>query len=456
MEEQPSKTPEENAGNKPEKQNPINDPEKSGNSRSGSKKAAVWFVFVVFLDVLVGIAAYVFGGWWMDAFWLVAGVSIYELLEKHLKILKTNLVLLVVAAVLNVFLFIDIILDSGNGVSAEWCWLAVAINAGISIYMLIRLLKAHLILKAWKPLDILAGLLAECMVLCFIICVVRYKVWYAWFFFALFSGTFFYNLLRLLRRLRILKTGKGTAVIFGLIIFVSIFLQAFNPYVIDSLDGKDVARRRIEWIEKADPEVKKAVVHMEKTDLKYPTVKDAVMAARCADIEALSVMKKNGFTNWDDPEIMLAACKTPFLVNVKMISRFGGDVNASDKDGVTALMFAARAGNVEIVKYLVSRGAYVNAKRKEEPFMGKTVLMYAAESGNIETVKYLVSLGADVKAKTNKGTTVLMFAAQSGNIETVKYLVSLGADVKAKDKDGKTALDHAKGECKDYLQSVAK
>ena len=203
---------------------------------------------------------------------------------------------------------------------------------------------------------------------------------------------------------------------------------------------------------KIDGDVIRAFEHMKNVDPRYPTVKDAVMAVRCADVKTLLTMKKNGFTKWDDPEIMLAACKTPILKNVQTIHQLGGNVNAKNEKGQTALMWAAKSGNIETVKYLVSNGADIKAKTEN----GKAALMWAARSGNIETVKYLVSQGADVKAKADDGRTVLMWAARSGNIETVKYLVSQGADVNAKDKDGKTALDHAKGECKDYLRSVAK
>ncbi|MBO4631176.1 MAG: ankyrin repeat domain-containing protein [Lentisphaeria bacterium] len=205
---------------------------------------------------------------------------------------------------------------------------------------------------------------------------------------------------------------------------------------------------RTEWIEKSKdiPAVKKAVEHMKKADLKHPTVKDAAMAARCADVKALSVIRENGFTKWDDPEIMLAACKTPFLENVQTVHKFGGNVNARDKDGDMALMSAAALGSVETVKYLVSQGADLNAKNEN----GATVLMYAAGyPGNLETVKYLVGKGADVNEKIGGlfgGTTALMLAARvPGNLETVKYLVGKGADVKARNALGMTALMYAAG-----------
>jgi len=202
---------------------------------------------------------------------------------------------------------------------------------------------------------------------------------------------------------------------------------------------QDCMQRRDAWIAKAGSEVKEAFEYMKNADLKYPTVKDATMAARCADVKSISIIYNNGFTDWKNPDIMLAACQTPFLVNVQTIHKLGGDVNAKDKGGMTALMYAAEeANNVETVKYLVSQGAQVNAKNNND----WTALMSAAgTSNNVETVKYLVSQGADINVKTSWGGTVLMSAAgTSNNVETVKYLVSQGAKINEKTDNGCTAL----------------
>jgi len=64
--------------------------------------------------------------------------------------------------------------------------------------------------------------------------------------------------------------------------------------------------------------------------------------------------------------------------------------------------------------------------------------------------KYLVSKGADVNAKDNgdrycEGYTPLHYAAQNGHPELAKFLVSKGANVNAKDDGGDAPLDYAKG-----------
>ena len=201
----------------------------------------------------------------------------------------------------------------------------------------------------------------------------------------------------------------------------------------------DFQANRAVWIAKAqkeDPEVRAAAEHVKKADLNHPVLKDAVMAARCADVSALAAISRNGKINWQDPEIMFAACKLPFRITVRRVHELGGDVNEKDKNGWTALMSASSRGCFEVVKYLVDHGADVNAKNVKQ----WTALMSASSRGCFEVVKYLVDHGADVNAKTEKQWTALMWASQRDHLDVVKYLVSKGADIDAKNNGGLTVL----------------
>ena len=124
----------------------------------------------------------------------------------------------------------------------------------------------------------------------------------------------------------------------------------------------------------------------------------------------------------------------------------------------TPLHNAAFYGKLEVVKYLISQGAEVNAKTKD----GKTALDIAKERGWSEIVdyfsnsaeapaeftaaeqaeidKFCATYGKDVKARYDGGKTLLHYAVDRGNLAVVKYLVSQEADVNAKDKDRFTPL----------------
>jgi hypothetical protein len=86
---------------------------------------------------------------------------------------------------------------------------------------------------------------------------------------------------------------------------------------------------------------------------------------------------------------------------VKVALELGGDVNAADQDGYTALHMAAFSGAASIAKFLVDRGASVDARNKlgETPWSMAAgmspVLRYRGQYGSHEgTANLLLSLGA--------------------------------------------------------------
>jgi ankyrin repeat protein len=61
-------------------------------------------------------------------------------------------------------------------------------------------------------------------------------------------------------------------------------------------------------------------------------------------------------------------------------------------------------------------------------------LWEAARKGQVEAVKTLLSKGIDVNAKTAYGATALSYAAEKGHMEVVKLLVEQKAAVNVKDR----------------------
>src|SRR5262252_948190 len=90
--------------------------------------------------------------------------------------------------------------------------------------------------------------------------------------------------------------------------------------------------------------------------------------------------------------------------DVQTLIKQGVDVNAPQGDGVTALHWAARHGDVEMATMLVA--AHANAKA-ETRFGAYTPLHLAAERGSAPIVKALISVGAAVDARTSTGATAL-------------------------------------------------
>jgi ankyrin repeat protein len=133
------------------------------------------------------------------------------------------------------------------------------------------------------------------------------------------------------------------------------------------------------------------------------------------------------------------------LHNALAVLSNGANPNSPDNpDGGTALMEAAKRGDLPLVKRLLDDGADVNAKVKSMVYPcsnGWTALMYA--SNHSEVVELLLQKGADINARANDGNTALKSAALEGNAEVVKLLLEKGADINSTTQHGNTALRSA-------------
>ena len=76
------------------------------------------------------------------------------------------------------------------------------------------------------------------------------------------------------------------------------------------------------------------------------------------------------------------------------------------------LIWASRNGHLDIVKYLVGKGANIHADDDE-------ALRLASHYGHLEVVKYLVEKGANIRARDDYA---LKYARRNGHVDVVKYL----------------------------------
>jgi len=133
-----------------------------------------------------------------------------------------------------------------------------------------------------------------------------------------------------------------------------------------------------------------------------------------------------------------AAYYNPNVDVLKYLVSAGADVNAKDSYSNTPLHMAIKNNsNTKVLKYLVS-ARNVNTKGK----YGNTPLHTAVKSNyNVEILEYLVSKGADVNEKNINGYTPLHIAVESNSkVDVLKYLVSKGADVNVKSNLSDTPL----------------
>lgn len=107
---------------------------------------------------------------------------------------------------------------------------------------------------------------------------------------------------------------------------------------------------------------------------------------------------------------------------------------------LSAILFAANNGHLDLLKALVEVGANIEDRSNN----WKTPLNWAATWGHFPCVKYLVDVGANISSYDAKGVTPLMAATQKGDVEIVKYLLDQGANPVVKNVFNGTALSIAR------------
>lgn len=127
--------------------------------------------------------------------------------------------------------------------------------------------------------------------------------------------------------------------------------------------------------------------------------------------------------------------------SVELLLAHGAKTRIKAVDGMTALIqsvYGVISGQVttEVCDILIEKGEDINTQLTG---IGYTALMFAAKKGKLELVNYLISKGAMVNLRAGNGRTALMFAARHGYKNVVEALLSNGADVTEMDKAGQTA-----------------
>lgn len=166
---------------------------------------------------------------------------------------------------------------------------------------------------------------------------------------------------------------------------------------------------------------------------------------------------------------MFSAVKSNDVATVERLLQRGIDVNSTDPRGDSLLIIAAREGHEDVVGRLIAGRARVNARNgagetalmmaaikgylavvgrlqaagAEINHSGWNALLYAAFEGKTVICKFLLEKGANIDALAPNGASALMLAARQGHLETVRLLLWEHADPKIRTAEGITALQWA-------------
>jgi ankyrin repeat protein len=176
-----------------------------------------------------------------------------------------------------------------------------------------------------------------------------------------------------------------------------------------------------------------------------------------ASLNGSSVMVRRLLQAGANPNVALLLGETPLMVAaragktdvVEQLLAKGANVNAHAARKQTALMWAVAQKHPDVVRVLLMQGADVHARsevwrqmmavpphgRPEYnsmiPHGGDTALMFAARVGDVISARHLVEAGANVNDTDAWGVSATVLAAHSGYGEMVEFLLGKGADPNA-------------------------
>ncbi len=126
------------------------------------------------------------------------------------------------------------------------------------------------------------------------------------------------------------------------------------------------------------------------------------------------------------------------IATARWLLHHGASYKAVSKRGFTVVMFAARFGDVPLLKAAIKAGVDVNAHTFD---WKTTALMFA----NPLKMRIILDAGADPNAQDYIGRTPLMWAAQWKSRKGIELLLAHGAKPDVRNTKGYSALVYAKG-----------
>lgn len=149
------------------------------------------------------------------------------------------------------------------------------------------------------------------------------------------------------------------------------------------------------------------------------------------DISYTITLLKSGV----DPNVSIPPLGTPLIVAsragnldmVKVLVSGGSRINVGSRGQSFPLFASIENEHAQVAAYLLSEGAQPNALVLEQD---ASPLSIASQNGSLNMVKLLLDHGADPNLDVDDEGTPLIAAATSGQLNVVEVLIQAGADVK--------------------------
>lgn len=125
-----------------------------------------------------------------------------------------------------------------------------------------------------------------------------------------------------------------------------------------------------------------------------------------------------------------------------LLEQPGNTISKLTHDNRIYLHWAASKGNLEIVNYLIAKGADINF----EDSHGTTPITFAINAGQKNTAIYdaFFKAGLDIKKKYKDGASLLLLSiANDKDLSLTNYFIAKGLSLKDTDNNGNTAFNYA-------------
>lgn len=175
-----------------------------------------------------------------------------------------------------------------------------------------------------------------------------------------------------------------------------------------------------------------------------------LLTSRNGDAQLVELLLKAGVSArsayYDGETALMAAAGAGSARAVRLLLDAGADVNARERvQEQTALMWAAIDGHSAVVRTLLDAGADVNAVARptrlahedgnggriwpDFPTGGLTALMFAARQGHLDVARLLADRGAALDVANPDGLTAMMMAILNDRLDLAAMLLDKGAPV---------------------------
>lgn len=149
--------------------------------------------------------------------------------------------------------------------------------------------------------------------------------------------------------------------------------------------------------------------------------------------------------------LLMFACYVDAYDTVEMLLSLGANINATDANRQTPLMYTTFKNSVYSAKLLLSEK---NIELEKRDITGSTVLLKSINGYCHEIFRSLIKAGANVNAVNYYGQSILMYSIFKKQWVVATELIKHGADVNYSDKMGRTPLIVAAQSTESYISEA--